>query len=79
MLKYECKFEIVDCEKNFYFSDLIHGSELFKTLKVGKQIKQEQDILKASKSPSYNGALREFAKLNINAISGKVTEGLHCE
>jgi len=35
--------------------------------------------LKASNSGLYNPALSEFSKLCINAISGKVTEGLHLD
>tara|TARA_R110000868_G_scaffold31851_1_gene116455 strand:+ start:2324 stop:2503 length:180 start_codon:yes stop_codon:yes gene_type:complete len=57
--------------------------DLFKTLQAGVDIKQAEDVKKAleekGKLPpnSYNVALREFSKLCINAISGKVTEGLH--
>lgn len=36
LLKYGCTFDIVDCEDNLYFSDIIKGSELFKVLNVGK-------------------------------------------
>ena len=69
----------MDCDENMYFTELIDGKQLFKTLQVGKEIKQQEDKYKAMGSDLYNGALREFAKLNINAISGKVTEGLHCD
>lgn len=59
----------------YYFEKSISGCELFKPLLCFMKKKVELDKLKGT--PGYNAAEREFFKIVLNAMSGKVIEGLH--
>jgi hypothetical protein len=72
--KFGCK---VDIKSGFYFTEKKKSCEMFDFLLSCMNAKNEQDMLKGS--PDYNPALRETLKLLMNALSGKVIEGLHTE
>lgn len=76
LLENRCK---VNIKKGFIFTQKIKGCELFKFILDFMDIKNQQDILKESKDANYNPVLRETVKLLMNAMSGKVIEGLHTE
>lgn len=63
----------------FVFEKQHKSCEMFRFLLEIMGKKNEQDQKKQKKDPTYNGALRETLKLLMNAISGKVIEGLHTE
>jgi len=71
----------VKCEvlNGFYFTDKIKGCELFKPILVLMGLKNIQDDYKNIKSDKYNSSLRETLKLLMNALSGKVIEGIHLD
>jgi hypothetical protein len=76
LLKYKCKVEI---KKGFIFTKELKSCELFGFLLDLMKAKNDQDSKKSAKDETYNPALRETLKLLMNAISGKVIEGLHTE
>ena len=65
----------------FIFEKEHKSCEMFRFLLEIMKNKNQQDGYKASKTEKhlYNSALRETLKLLMNAISGKVIEGLHTE
>lgn len=63
-----------DC---IYYANKILGTELFKPILTFMLAKDQQDIYKNSNDTKYNPALREMAKLCMNALSGKYIERLH--
>tara|TARA_R110002110_G_scaffold5358_1_gene27731 strand:- start:172 stop:2847 length:2676 start_codon:yes stop_codon:yes gene_type:complete len=74
LIKYGCDVEFIN-KKGIYFNDIVKNYELFGFLRDFMKGKNDQDKLKGT--PEYNSALRETLKLLMNAISGKVIEGLH--
>lgn len=74
LIKYGCDVEFID-KKGLYFSGVVKNYELFGFLRDFMKGKNDQDKLRDT--PEYNSALRETLKLLMNAISGKVIEGLH--
>ena len=76
LLKYNCDVEFIE-KKGIYFTQVVKNHELFGFLRDFMKGKNDQDKLKGTKE--YNAALRETLKLLMNAISGKVIEGLHCD
>lgn len=74
--KYGCQ---VNIKNGFIFSRKEKSCDMFKFLLEMMKAKNEQDYLKSTKNPNYNGALRETYKLLMNSLSGKVIEGLHTE
>ncbi len=73
---FDCDVKILDKE-GFYFTEKVKNYEMFGFLHELMTIKNFQDCLKRKKDPKHNPALRECVKLLMNAISGKVIEGLH--
>jgi hypothetical protein len=69
----------VEIKKGFIFTKELKSCELFGFLLDLMKAKNEQDSKKSVKDETYNPALRETLKLLMNAISGKVIEGLHTE
>jgi hypothetical protein len=71
----------VECEilNGFYFTDKIKGCELFKPILELMGLKNIQEQYKNSKNNIYNSSLRETLKLLMNALSGKVIEGIHLD
>jgi len=63
----------------FVFSEKSKSCEMFRFLLEIMKKKNEQDGYKTTAKHLYNSALRETLKLLMNAISGKVIEGLHTE
>ena len=76
LLKYGCKVVI---KKGFYFTEKRKSCDVFEFLLDIMKEKNNQDDLKKMGSSEYNPALRETEKLLMNAVSGKIIEGLHCE
>ena len=70
--------EIKQNNDNYCFSKTVDGKILFRCMELAKKIKEEQDIYKETKDPEeakkYNPALRQMAKLILNALSGKVIQ-----
>jgi len=77
----EFKFDSPVDYAGFVFENKVKSCEMFRFLLEIMNKKNEQDSLKSSKTQKhlYNSALRETLKLLMNAISGKVIEGLHLE
>ena len=73
LLKNGCDVEFL--EDGIYFDDVKKNYEIFGFLLDFMKGKNEQDLLKGTEK--YNSALRETLKLLMNAISGKIIEGLH--
>lgn len=71
-----CKVVI---KNGFVFPEKRKSCEMFDFLLDFMSAKNNQDTLKSSKNDTYNPALRETLKLLMNALSGKVIEGLHTE
>ena len=71
----------VKCEilNGFYFTDKIKGCQLFKPILNLMGLKNIQDGYKNLKDEQYNSSLRETLKLLMNALSGKVIEGIHLD
>jgi hypothetical protein len=57
-------------KKGLVFKNAKRGI-LTTVIEVFKKIKQEEDVFKKIKSPQYNQARREMAKLMLNSLSGK--------
>jgi hypothetical protein len=68
--RFGCSFWIHD-DDFLYFPQVRRGIDLFEPLLDFLDMKMEQDNLYRAHSPLYNSALRAFAKLGPNAISGK--------
>ena len=66
-------------KNGFIFPEKRKSCEMFDFLLDFMKAKNEQDTHKKNKDASYNSALRETLKLLMNALSGKVIEGLHTE
>lgn len=60
------------------FTGKVRGDDLFRVLVTWKNIKEEQDALKAQ-GKSYNVVLRNMAKAFLNSLSGKVIENIHLD
>jgi hypothetical protein len=69
----------VEVKSGIVFSDKVKSCEMFGFLGDLMKLKNEQDKLSKNNDPKYNPALRECSKLQMNAVSGKVIEGLHLE
>jgi hypothetical protein len=69
----------VEVKSGIVFSDKVKSCEMFSFLGDLMKLKNQQDKLAKSDDPKYNAALRECSKLQMNAVSGKVIEGLHLE
>jgi hypothetical protein len=74
--KHGCKVVV---KNGFIFPDKRKSCEMFDFLLDFMKAKNEQDTFKKVKDTQYNPALRETLKLLMNALSGKVIEGLHTE
>lgn len=72
----KCKIKI---RNGFYFTDKIKSCKMFGFLHEFMKLKNEQDEFKEAKNNNYNCSLRQTLKLLMNAISGKIIEGLHLE
>jgi hypothetical protein len=70
---------LVKIYNGFYFEQKTEGYNTFGFLLDFMKIKNEQDELNEAKDDAYNPSLREAVKLLMNAISGKVIEGLHID
>ena len=66
-------------KNGFVFPEKRKSCEMFDFLLDFMKAKNDQDTLKSKKDETYNSALRETLKLLMNALSGKVIEGLHTE
>jgi hypothetical protein len=65
-------YEVVD---GLLSNEFITGEQLFGPyVSTLYKIKEEQDELKATKSPLYNQAKREVVKLLLNSVTGKLVE-----
>ena len=75
------KFDSPTTYAGFTFDKKVKSCKMFRFLLDIMKNKNEQDSFKSSKTHKhlYNSALRETLKLLMNAISGKVIEGLHLE
>jgi hypothetical protein len=73
----------VNIKKGFVFSDKRKSCDMFDFILDIMKAKNVEDGYKSSKDSAeaakYNPALRETMKLLMNALTGKVTEGLHIE
>jgi len=74
--KYGCGVVI---KNGFVFNDKKKSCDMFSFLLDLMKAKNEQDGFKSKNDDRYNPALRETEKLLMNALSGKVIEGLHTE
>lgn len=74
---------VVNIKKGFIFTDKKKSCDMFDFILDLMSAKNEEDKRKDSKDPAekelYNPALRETYKLLMNALTGKVIEGLHTE
>ena len=67
--------ESFDVVNGLVSTKFVYGRELFgKYVSVLYKSKADQDLLKDSKSPLYNPALRSCIKLFLNAVTGKLVE-----
>jgi hypothetical protein len=69
----------VEVKSGFIFTGKIKSCKMFSFLTDLMKLKNEQDKLSKNNDPNYNAALRECTKLQMNAVSGKVIEGLHLD
>lgn len=72
LTKYGCTFKV---KRGYYWTKSASGKKIFGPyLDLFRIIKQQQDVYKASKDSRYNPGLREFAKMMMNIISGKIIQ-----
>lgn len=76
LLEFNCDVVI---KKGFYFSEKIKSCDMFRPILDMMKLKNEQDDKAKNGCSSYNPVLRETTKLLMNAVSGKVIEGLHLD
>ena len=74
--KYGCSVVI---RNGFYFEKSSKGTDMFEQIAEIMKLKNDQDQKKAARNNDYNPSLRETLKLLMNALTGKVIEGLHCD
>lgn len=68
---------VVATKKSYYFTDKMKSIKMFEFMAQLMKAKNDQDI--AEGTEIYNPALRGTLKLLMNALSGKVIQGLFCD
>lgn len=74
MLEEGCEVHI---RRAWIYRNRVSGPRLFRVMKRWEATKAAMDKLKGTER--YNGALREMAKLLLNALSGKMLQGMFTE